>query len=135
MFDSTKELVDKIRLGKSTYLGLEEVRFADDDVSGPEKHALADELAAIANSRGGVLVFGVEDRTREVVGIRAERLDTVVDFINEVCATSIDPPLRDVTVDHLRLPTGAGEHVAVITAEIPGSLFVHRTPPERAGAA
>ena len=33
---------------------------------------------------GGVFVFGVEDRTREVVGIPAERLDTVVGFIKEV---------------------------------------------------
>ena len=65
MFDSTKELLDRIRLGESTYLGLEEVRFAGDDVSGPETDTLADELAAIANSRGGVFVFGVEDRTRE----------------------------------------------------------------------
>ena len=135
MFDSTKELVDKIRLGKSTYLGLEEVRFAGDDVSGPGTDALADELAAIANSRGGVFVFGAEDRTREVVGIPAERLNTVVDFINGVCATSIDPSLKHVTVDDLRLPTGDGEDVAVIKVEIPGSLFVHRTPPERAGAA
>ena len=128
MFDSTKELLDRIRLGESTYLGLEEVRFAGDGVSGPKTDTLADELAAIANSRGGVFVFGVEDRTREVVGIPAERLDTVVDFIIEVCATSIDPPLKDVTVDHLRLPTGAGEDVAVVKAEIPGSLFVHRSP-------
>ena len=128
MFDSTKELLDKIRLGKSTYLGLDEVRFAGDDVSGPETDALADELAAIANSRGGAVVFGVEDRTREVVGIPAERLDTVVDFINGVCATSIDPPLKHVTVYHLRLPTGDGEDVAVIKVGIPGSLFVHRSP-------
>ena len=128
MFDSTKELLDRIHLGESTYLEFEEVRFAGNGVSGPDPDTLADELAAIANSRGGVFVFGVEDRTRHVVGIPAERLDTVVDFINEVCATSIDPPLKDVTVDHLRLPTGAGEDVAVIKAEIPGSLFVHRSP-------
>ena len=128
MFDSTKELLDRIRLGKSTYLGLEEVRFAGDGVSGPETDTVADELAAIANSRGGVFVFGVEDDTRDVVGIPAERLNIVVDFINEVCATSIDPPLKDVTVDHLRLPTGAGDDVAVIKVEIPRSLFVHRSP-------
>lgn len=89
MFDSTKELLDRIRLGESTYLELGEVRFADDGVAVPDTDTLADEPAAFANSRGGVFVFGVEDRTRDVVGIPAERLDTVVDFIKEVCATRL----------------------------------------------
>ena len=101
MFDSTKELLDRIRLGESTYRGLEEVRFAGDGVSGPDPNTLADEVAELANSRVGVLVFGVEDRTRYVVGILAERVDTVVDFIKEVCATSIDPPIEDYNVDRL----------------------------------
>ena len=128
MFDSTKELLDKIRLGESTFLEFKEVRFAGNRVSGPHRDSLADELAAFANSRGGVFVFGVEDRTRDVVGIRADRLDTVVDYIKEVCATSIDPPIEDLALDRLWLPSGAGEDVAVIKVEIPRSLFVHRSP-------
>ena len=35
MFDSTKELLDKIRLGESTFLEFKEVRFAGNRVSGP----------------------------------------------------------------------------------------------------
>ena len=128
MFDSTKELLDRIRLGESTFLELEEVRFAGNGVSGPDPDALADEVAAFANSRGGVFVFGVEDHTRDVVGIPAERLDTVVDFIKEVCATSIDPPIEDLVLDRLRLPSGVGDDVAVVKVEIPRSLFVHRSP-------
>ena len=123
MFDSTKELIDKIRLGESTFLEVKEVRFSGDRVSGPRRDSLADGFAALANSRGGVFVFGVEDRTREVVGIPDERLDTVVDFIKEVCATSIDPPLEDLALDRLRLPTGVGEEVAVIKVEISRSLL------------
>ena len=128
MFDSTKELLDRIRLGESTYLELEEVRFAGDGVAVPDPDTLADELAAIANSRGGVLVLGIEGFTRDVVGIPAERLDTVVDLVKEVCAASIDPPITDLALDRLRLPTAAGEDVAVIKLEIPRSLFVHRSP-------
>ena len=128
MFDSTKELIDKIRLGESTFLEVKEVRFSGDRVSGPRRDSLADGFAAFANSRGGVFVFGVEDRTRDVVGIPDERLDTVVDFIKEVCATSIDPPLEDLALDRLRMPTGVGEEVAVIKVDIPRSLFVHRSP-------
>ena len=128
MLNSTKDLLDEIRQDESTVLEFEEVRFSGWRVSGPDTDLVADELAAFANSRGGVFVFGVEDRTRDIVGIPVERLDTVVDFIKEVCATSIDPPIDDLALDRLRLPTDAGEDVAVIKVEIPRSLFVHRSP-------
>ena len=130
MFDSTKELFDRIRLGESTFLEVEEVRFAGNRVSGPDPDTLADEVAAFANSRGGVFVFGVEDRTREVVGIPAERLDTVVDFIKEVCATSMDPPIEDCALDRLWLPSDAGEDVPVIKVEIAvANAVAHRDYP------
>lgn len=128
MFDSTKELLDRIRLGESTYLELEEVRFASNGVAVPDTVTLADELAAIANSRGGVLVLGIDGFTRDVIGIPAERLGTVRDFVKEVCATLIDPPIEHLSLDRLRLPTAAGEEVPVIKVEIPRSLFVHRSP-------
>ena len=127
MFNSKKELLEEMRRGESTFLELEEVRFSGSRVSGPGADTLVDGVAAFANSRGGVFVFGVEDRTRDVVGIPAERLDTVVDFIKEVCATSVDPPIEDLALDRLWLPTDAGEEVPVIKVEIPRSLFVHRS--------
>ena len=128
MFDSRAELLDKIRLGESTFLELKEVRFAGNKVTGPRRGDLADGLAAFANSRGGVFVFGVEDSTREIVGIPRDRLDVVVDLVKEVCADSIDPPIEDVILDRLSLPGSAGEDVAVIKVEILRSLFVHRSP-------
>ena len=128
MLNSTKDLLDEIRRDERAVLEFEEVRFSGWRVSVPDTELVADELAAFANSRGGVFVFGVEDRTRDVVGIPAERLDVVVDFIKELCATSIDPPIEDLALDRLWLPSGAGEDVAVIKVEIPRSLFVHRSP-------
>lgn len=92
MFDSIQELSDKIALGESTYLEFKEVRFSGERVTGPPRDRLADELAAFANSRGGVLVLGVSDRTREIVGIDESRLDAVVDFVRHVCTDSLDPP-------------------------------------------
>ena len=69
MFDSLKELLDKIRLGEDTFLEYKEVRFSGGRVTDPHRDSLADELAAFANSRGGVFVMGVEDRTHEILGI------------------------------------------------------------------
>ena len=128
MFDSVRELSDKIALGESTYLELKEVRFAGERVAGPSRDRLADELAAFANSRGGVLVLGVSDRTREVIGIDESRLDAVVDYVRQACTDSLDPPLENVLLDRLRLPAAASDHVAVVKVEVPRSLFIHRSP-------
>lgn len=92
MFDNVAELIDKIRLGEDSYLELKEVRLAGQKVSAPHKDSLADELAAFANSRGGVCLLGVDDR-REVLGISLERLDLVEDFVRQICLDSISPPL------------------------------------------
>jgi len=127
MFDSPKELLDKIRLGEDSLLELKEVRFAGDRVSGPHRASIADELAAFANSHGGVCMLGVEDGTREVLGIPLDKLDVVEGFIREVCTQSVEPPLAPL-IERLWLPASTGEEVAVIKVEVERSLFVHRSP-------
>lgn len=126
MFDNIAELIEKIRLGEDSYLELKEVRFAGQKVSGPHKDSLADELAAFANSRGGVCVLGVDD-SREVLGIPLERLDLVEDFVRQICLDSITPPLAPV-IERLNLPSSSGEQLPVLKIEVTGSLFVHRSP-------
>ena len=127
MFDGREELMEAIRLGETTFLELKEVRFAGGRVRGPSRRDLADELAAFANGRGGVCVLGISDRSREIVGIPEDRVRQVVALVREVCTDSIEPPLAPV-VDALRLPSEAGEELAVVKVEIERSLFVHRSP-------
>ncbi len=121
------ELIDKIRLGEDSFLEIKEVRFAGKRVSSPRRDPLADELAAFANTRGGVCVLGVDDKTRNIVGIPVERLDAVEDFVREVCADSIEPPLAP-HIERLLLPGITGEQVLVIRIEVGRSLFVHQSP-------
>ena len=128
MFDNKAELLEKIRLGESSFLEFKEVRFEGAKIRGPHRDSLADELAAFANGRGGVFVLGVEDRTREVTGIPFVRLDEVVQFVRNVCIDSIEPAIEHVVVDRLLLPAGTGEEVAVVKVDVPRSLFVHRSP-------
>ena len=128
MFDSKKELLDKIRLGESTFLEFKEVRFSGNRIIGPHRDSLADSFAAFVNSRGGVFVFGVEDATRDIVGIPAGRLDLVTKLVREVCSDSIDPPIEDFVLDRLSLPSSSGVEATVIKVDIPRSLFVHRSP-------
>jgi predicted HTH transcriptional regulator len=128
MFDSPQQLLDRIRLGEDGALELKEVRFAGERVVAPSRDALADELAAFANSRrGGVCVLGVEDGTREIVGIPVERLDTVESLVREVCNDSIKPPLAPF-IERLSLASTTGEMRAVLKIDVDRSLFVHQSP-------
>jgi ATP-dependent DNA helicase RecG len=126
MFDTRTELVEKIRLGEDSFLELKEVRLSGDRVVAPHRDGLADELAAFANSRGGVCVLGVKD-TREILGIPVEGLDAVESFVREVCQDSVDPPLV-MAIERMMLPTADGVDAAVLKVDVPRSLFVHRSP-------
>lgn len=127
MFDTPRELIEKIRLGEDSLLELKEVRFGNGRVTAPHRDSLADELAALANSRGGVCVLGVEDTTRELIGIPLEQLDLVETFVRELCVDRIAPPLNP-SIERMSLPSGTGVEVAVIKIDVTRSLFVHRAP-------
>ncbi|MBK9440360.1 MAG: ATP-binding protein [Comamonadaceae bacterium] len=126
MFDNPADLIEKIRLGEDTFLELKEVRFAGHRVTDPHRDSLANELAAFANSRGGVCVLGVDDH-REVLGVDLDRLDALEDFIRELCISSVTPSLTPV-IERLRLPSTTGEMLPVIKVEVSRSLFIHRSP-------
>lgn len=127
MFDSPAELIDKIRLGEDSLLELKEVRFGNGRVTAPHRDSLADELAAFANTKGGVCVLGVEDGTRELIGIPIAQLDLVETFVRELCTDSISPALAP-SIERMFLPSETGEEVAVIKIDVTRSLFVHRSP-------
>lgn len=128
MFDSRQSLSEAIRLRETSRIALKEVRFSAHQVMAPTSDALADEIAAFANSRGGVLVLGVEDKSRDIIGIPQDRLDAVADFVKEVCNDSIVPPVEQLLLDRIPLPTSTGHTVVVVKLEVPRSLFVHRSP-------
>jgi len=127
MFDSAVELIEKIKLGEDSYLELKEVRLTGVKVTAPRRDSLADELAAFANSRGGVCVMGVDDSTREVLGIAVDRLDAVEDFVRELCTDSIEPAIAPI-IERLRLPGRSGELLPMIKVDVSRSLFVHKSP-------
>ncbi len=127
MFDSPAELIARIRLGEDHFLEFKEVRFAGGTIKGPERKDLADELSALANSMGGVLILGVHDKTREVLGIPLDRLDAVEDLVRECCADSVKPPLAPI-IERLELPDSTGVNKPVVRVEVPKSLFVHQSP-------
>ncbi|WP_373508308.1 ATP-binding protein [Thiocapsa sp.] len=127
MFDSIPKLLAKIRLGEDHFLELKEVRFAGGTIKGLDRKDLADELAAFANALGGVVVLGVHDKTREVLGIPLERLDAVEDFARECCIDSVKPAISPI-IERMELPDSSGVPQPVLRVEVPKSLFVHQSP-------
>ena len=127
MYDSPEALLGKIRLGEDTSLELKAVDFRGQRVAEPARDDLADEIAAIANTRDGILVLGVEDKTRDILGIPVERLDEVERFVYEICTDSIKPPVVFRTF-RMELSDSAGTLHPVIKVEILRSLFVHESP-------
>lgn len=127
MFDTSASLLEKIQLGEDSFLELKEVRIAGKRVNAPHRHSLADELAAFANAKGGVLVLGVDDETRDILGIPRDKLDLVTDFVRQTCLDSVTPALTPI-IERLLLPTSTGDQVAVVKVEISRSLWVHRSP-------
>ena len=127
MLESPAEVLARIQRGEDSFLELKEVVFASGKLKGPDRKALADELAAFANSRGGHLVLGVRDSNHEIVGIPRDRIQLVEQFIAEVADQSVEPPL-DVVTQHLSLPDATGTQQMVIHVFVPRSPFVHRSP-------
>ena len=120
-------LIRRIRLGEDSMLECKRVVVSGGRVTSPRRDAFADELAALANSRGGTAVLGVDDETRRVRGIPLDDLDAVERWVREICNDSIAPALHaDILKEELEDPDGS--LVPVLRVEVERSLFVHRSP-------
>ncbi|MDE2926056.1 MAG: putative DNA binding domain-containing protein [Acidobacteriota bacterium] len=121
------ELVRRIRLGEDSTLEFKRVVVAVGRVSEPKRNPMADELAALANARGGTVVLGVDDETQEILGIPLQDLDAVEGWAQEICKDSVKPALN-ADIRKLELPARNGQLVPVVRLDIPRSLFVHKSP-------
>jgi ATP-dependent DNA helicase RecG len=122
-----ERLLQRIRLGEDSLLELKRIVMAGDKVRSPARDDVADELAAFANAHGGMLVLGVDDRTREILGILPEHGDAVVRFATELCHDAVRPSLL-ARIQRLQLPGADGAPRLVVCVEVDRSLFVHQSP-------
>ena len=128
MLETPEQLAARIRLGEDSALELKEgVTFSGDRITGPRRDQLADELAAFANAVGGVLVLGIEDRTRRITGIPLSHLDAAERLVAEIAQDSISPPLV-AEIHKLELPGPDAALIHVLRIDVPRGLFVHQSP-------
>lgn len=126
MFDSTDELLKQILVGEDSTLELKELKFSETRVVSPNKDSIATEIAAMANTIGGVLVLGVDDKSREIVGIPREKLEAAETWIRTICSDAVIPPLY-CPIRKIIVPSADGTSV-ILRIDIPKSLFVHKSP-------
>jgi len=125
--DSHEDLARRIRLGEDSELELKRVLLAGARVTSPGRSDFADELAAFANGRGGTLVLGVDDKTRELLGLPIEHIDAVESWVRETCNDAVKPAI-DAVIRKLELPDSTGKLVPLIRVDVARSLFVHKSP-------
>ncbi|MDE0314669.1 MAG: putative DNA binding domain-containing protein [Candidatus Poribacteria bacterium] len=113
MFHSLTELIEKIILGEDSLIEFKREM--------PHKNSLADEIAAFANSQGGVILIGVDDY-KEIVGLELQELDRAERMVVEICEDSIEPAVPIFT-EKLRI-----DDKSILKIEVPRSLFVHKSP-------
>lgn len=87
---------------------------------------IADDIAAMANDRGGRLVLGVEDKTRSVLGIALQDLDRVEQAVREIARDLIEP-LVQIDTWRIELPDAQSTLQPLLVIDVPRSLFVHRS--------
>lgn len=125
--DSTS-LMNKIRGGEDSTLELKRIVWRGaGKINEPHPDGLADELAAFANAKGGLLVLGVDDKTREIMGIADQHLDEVESWLCALARDLIEPSLLFYT-QHVALPDASGEMKYVIAVDVPRSLWIHKSP-------
>lgn len=122
-----ESLVSRIQLGEDSTLELKQVFLRGSRVIGPKRDDLADTLAGMANSKGGMVILGVSDKDNEVLGIPIEHLTAVEEWVSEMCNDSINPPLNAL-IRKVKLPDFEGKFVPIIYVDIASSNSVHSSP-------
>lgn len=77
---------------------------------------LAKDVAAMANTRGGLIIFGVRDKTCELVGIDPEQAN--IQQYHQWIRNHVQPYLPDITFTTLPSPDGS---MSVLVCDIPAS--------------
>ncbi len=127
MFDNTPDIIKQITLGEDSVLELKTVEISGSKITGPHRNSMADELAAMANTHTGVVLLGVDDKTKVIHGVPGNKLDIVETWLRHICNDLVEPPL-DCVIRKMRITTEHGIDKVIIYVDVPRSLFVHQSP-------
>ncbi len=85
----TLELIERISNGEDSYTQFkQQAVFAKD---------LAKEFVAFSNAQGGIIVFGVVDKTGEIIGLSNEQIENIGQLIGNTANENVKPPIHPIT--------------------------------------
>ena len=119
---SDEEIRRQLRLGEDNRWEFKEIRFAGNVPKQPSRDDLADEIAAFANTEGGVLLCGVTD-AGDVSGMSREQMDELERLLVEICTDTIKPSIRPIV---LRRELDEGHPFLLV--EVPQGHAQHDSP-------
>lgn len=118
---SDEDIALQLRLGEDSRWGFKQIEFSGSRPKSPSRSDLADEIAAFANTDGGVLLCGVTDRG-DVQGLSREQMDQLDRLLADICTDSIKPPIRPAILR--RIVNG----VPLLLVEVPQGHAQHDSP-------
>ncbi len=131
MYDTLSDLLKEIAAGEDTYLEFKEVVFRGNQVrfsseEGKASSVIAEVFVSLANTAGGVVLFGVNKRG-EVVGFEAAGRETLEQFVVNCALHNCTPPIEPL-LDWIVLPDSQGQEHLCLKVDVSRSRFyVHHT--------
>jgi predicted HTH transcriptional regulator len=131
LYDDKDELIDEITAGEDTLIEFKEVVFKGDQIrfareEGRAGKVIAEVFVSMANTEGGLIVFGV-NKQGEVVGVDAAKRDKLEQFVVQ-CALDHCVPQIEPVLDWIHLPGADGAGRLCLKVYIPPARFyVHQT--------
>ena len=119
---SDEDIKRQMRLGEDNRWEFKEIVFAGNVPKGPRRDDLADELAAFANTDGGVVLCGVTD-SGDVQGLSREQMDELERLLTEICTDTIKPSIRPAI-----FRTEIEEGKPFLLVEVPQGYALHDSP-------
>ena len=119
---SDEEIKRQMRLGEDSHWEFKEIVFVGNKPRNPSRDDLADELAAFANTDGGVILCGVTDNG-DVHGMSRDQMDRLEMLLVEICTDTIKPPIRPAI-----LRREVEEEKPFLLVEVPQGYALHNSP-------
>ena len=119
---SDEDIRRQIRLGEDSHWEFKEIQFVGNVPRSPRRDDLADELAAFANTDGGVVLCGVTDGG-DVQGMSREQMDELEQLLVAICTDIIKPQIRPAI-----LRKEIEEGMPFLLVEVPQGHTQHDSP-------
>jgi len=130
MYDDIASLLTEIAAGEDTYLELKEAIFKGNQIrigdAGRAAPEIAEVLCSIANTEGGVIIFGIR-KDGGIVGVPHDKKGILEQFIVNAALNNCIPPI-DPILNWIQLADDKGDLRLCLKIDIPKSRFyVHQT--------